>query len=79
MLDDLNDITAIVCRVGGLPRLGPDDDFYQAGFSSIKALELLLELESACAVSIVDEQFIAARTPRALCSMIGALKQEVEA
>jgi acyl carrier protein len=79
MLDELNDITAIICRVGNLPRLGADEDFYKAGFSSIKALELLLELESTCEVSIVDEQFIAARTPRAVCTMIGALKQGVEA
>jgi acyl carrier protein len=79
MLDELNDVIAIVCRVGKVPALGPDDDFYTAGFSSIKALELLLELESTCEVSIVDEQFITARTPRALAAMIASLRQGVGA
>ena len=60
--------------VGKISRVNPDDDFYDAGFSSINALELLLELESACEVSIPDDEFIAARSPRALSTIIDRLK-----
>src|SRR5271165_1745087 len=74
LVDGQDQVTAVICRIGKLPRVDPDEDFYKAGFSSISALELLLELESACEVSIADDQFIAARTPRALHALIRSLK-----
>jgi acyl carrier protein len=76
MSDDLQRITAIVCEVGKISGIGPDDDIYDAGFSSINALQLLLELESAFEVSIPDEEFINTRSPRALHAVIGRMKQE---
>jgi acyl carrier protein len=76
MSDDLQRIAAIVCEVGKISGIGPDDDIYDAGFSSISALELLMELESALGVSIPDDEFINARTPRALSSVVERLKQE---
>jgi acyl carrier protein len=76
MSDDLERIAAIVCDVGKISRIDADDDIYDAGFSSINALQLLLELESACEVSIPDDQFIAARSARALSAVIEQLKQE---
>ncbi|MBX9581905.1 MAG: acyl carrier protein [Gemmataceae bacterium] len=71
---DLETITAKIREVGKVGAVGPDDDFYAAGFSSINALELLLGLEDSFGVSIPDDQFVEARTPRALLDMIAALK-----
>jgi acyl carrier protein len=73
---DLDEIGAIVCRIGKIADIGPDEDFYNAGFSSINALELLLELESAYDVSIPDDQFIDVRSLRALQTLITHLGQE---
>ena len=50
-----------------------DRDIYEAGFSSIASLELLLELESIYGVSIPDDQFVLARTPRQLRQLIANL------
>jgi acyl carrier protein len=70
MAEQVEQITAILCRVGKLDGIGPDEDFYNGGFSSIKALELLLELETVFGVSIPDDQFIQARTARGLAAVI---------
>ncbi len=74
--DLLEEVRSIVCRLGNLPAVAADADFYAAGFSSINALTLLIELETVCAVSIPDERFIAARTFRELATMVEFLKQE---
>jgi acyl carrier protein len=79
MQGDLARITAIICNVGKLSHVGPDDDFHKAGLSSINALELLLELETACDVSIQDDEFIAARTPRDLFTIIDRLRKQEHA
>lgn len=76
MSDELGGIAEILSRIGKVEGLGPDDDVYDAGFSSMNALELLLELESAYGVSIPDDQFIAARTLRGLDTLIENLRQE---
>lgn len=69
-------ITELVTQVGKIPGVGPDDDFYDAGFSSINALDLLLDLEEAFGVSIPDDQFITARSVRSLDEMVTRLKRE---
>ena len=74
--DQMGRIELMVCEIGKISGVGPDEDFYAAGFSSIKALELLLELETACDVSIPDDRFVAARTVRALRDMIAELRRE---
>ncbi len=74
--EDYERINEVVTRVGKIPVVGPDDDFYDAGFPSINALDLLLELEEAFGVSIPDEQFIGARSVRSLDEMVSHLKQE---
>ena len=76
MSDRLQQIAAIVCEVGNINEINPDDDIYDAGFSSINALQLLLELESALEVSIPDDEFIDARSPRALYDVIDRLQQK---
>lgn len=74
MAAKLEEISAIVCRVGKLESVRPVEDFYAAGFSSVHALDLLLELESACSVSIPDDDFISARTPEALHRLVTRLQ-----
>jgi acyl carrier protein len=76
MLAEVEQITAIVRRVGKLPALQPAEDFYAAGFSSLNALELLIELETQCGVSIPDERFVASRTPCDLHAVIDQLRTE---
>ncbi|WP_165066864.1 acyl carrier protein [Paludisphaera rhizosphaerae] len=76
MATALDEITATLLRVGKLESIGLEEDIYEAGFPSIQALELLLELESACGVSIPDDQFMKARTARALLGLVVGLQQE---
>jgi acyl carrier protein len=73
MTPDIDSVTAVVSRVGGIPDVGPDQDIFEAGVSSVDALQLLLELESTFEVSIPDEDFVAARTPRALLDLVTRL------
>jgi acyl carrier protein len=75
VLDHLARVTTIVCAVGRLDRIGADDDFYQAGVSSISALQLLMDLEDAFGVSVPDDLFIAARTARALHAIVVGLQE----
>jgi acyl carrier protein len=63
-------VSEIVRRVGSISDLAPDEDYYDAGLTSLGALNLLLELEDAFGVSISDEKFIACRNVRALTTMI---------
>lgn len=74
-MDDLDQVRDIVCRVGKIEAIGADDDFYDVGCSSVRALELLLELENTYEVSIPDDEFISARTPRALHALIARLRK----
>ena len=76
MVDDLQRVMSIVCEVGKIAAVRPDDDIYDAGFSSVNALQLLIELESALEVSIPDDRFINARSPRAICAVIEQSRQE---
>ena len=76
MADQMEQVRSLVCRIGKLGPLGPDDDFYQAGFDSINVLALLLELEAEYGVSIPDEQFVAARTVRDLHALIAGRNKE---
>jgi acyl carrier protein len=70
MNDVVNQLTAMISRLGGIGAVAPDDDFYAAGFSSVTALELLVELESAFDVTIPDDDFIGARSVGALAVVI---------
>ena len=72
-MSDSNSLTTVldvIREMGGVENLQPDQDFYDAGVTSVQALPLLLELEDKFAVTIPDERFIAARSPRALCAVI---------
>lgn len=71
---ELDSILEIIQRVGNLQKCAPDDDFYDAGLTSVLALPLLLDLESEFGVSIPDERFLAARSARSLQQMISDLR-----
>jgi acyl carrier protein len=73
-MEELDRITQIVSQIGGMPPLGPDDNIYRAGFASMKALELLVELEAQYDVAIQDDHFMKAQSPRDLTAMIAALR-----
>jgi acyl carrier protein len=67
---NMDNVIQIILRVGTIPAIGPDDDIYDAGFSSIRAFQLLTELESIFDVTIEDDLFRDARTPRALFNLV---------
>jgi acyl carrier protein len=66
-------IVTLLGEIGNVEGIGVDEDFYDAGFSSIGSLQLLMELEDKWSVSIPDEEFIQARTPRALHILVSRL------
>jgi acyl carrier protein len=68
-------VTALVQETGQIGTLTPDEDFYDAGFTSLKSLELLLQLEAEWNVSIPDEAFIVSRTVRSLSELLARLKE----
>jgi len=68
-------IIQLVSQVGGIDCVEPNEGFYEAGFSSVRALELLLALEEEFGVQIPDKEFIAARTPRDVADLIERLRQ----
>jgi acyl carrier protein len=76
MYDDLGTIIEMISRAGGVTGLEPDQDFYAAGFTSVMALPLLMEMEEQFQVSIPDDRFIQARTARALHQVVADLKTD---
>lgn len=76
--DNLQTIISLVETTGKLSSVTPTEDFYEAGFSSINALQLLLDLESAFDITIPDDDFIAARTCISLDTLVARLRQETK-
>ncbi len=72
--DSLARVISIVCKIGPMAELSPDDDFYDAGFTSLSSLTLLMELETEWDVSIPDDAFIVARSARSLAELLSRLK-----
>ena len=73
--EQLSCIVGIISRIGELNGVQPDQDFYDAGFVSVNALPLLMELEDRFGVTIPDDRYINARTPRALNELVASLQQ----
>jgi acyl carrier protein len=69
-LDSLDAVLNTIRDVTGVSQVLPDQDFYDAGVTSVQSLPLLLELEERFHVSIPDDQFVAARSARRLSEMI---------
>lgn len=74
MAERIQEIAALIQRIGGIAELQPDEDFFEAGFESINALELLLELESTFGVTISDEAFVNCRTVHSIVNLVGTLQ-----
>jgi acyl carrier protein len=72
--DDVAVILDIISKVGGVQNLGPDQDFYDAGISSVTALPLLMELESRFSITLPDDRFVQARTAGALQKIVADLR-----
>jgi acyl carrier protein len=68
-------IVGILSRIGEIPGIQPDQDIYEAGFVSVNALPLLMELEDRFGVTIPDDRYINARTPRALNELLTSLQE----
>lgn len=68
-------IIHLISEVGGIDLVSPDANIYEAGFSSIRVLELLLALEEEFGVSIPDKDFMAARSPRQINALIDSLRE----
>jgi acyl carrier protein len=72
----IQEIEDVICRVGKLEQIDADAALGEAGFSSMNALELLMELESVYDISIPDDRFIEARTARDLYDLVASLRKE---
>jgi acyl carrier protein len=70
-------VIEIIGRNGNVGGLTADQDFYDAGVTSVAALPILLDIEDHFAVSIPDGVFVAARTPQALAEIIAGLRAEL--
>ena len=71
--NDLERIIRMVQTTGKIENVRSSEDFYEAGFSSINALQLLMDLEAAFDVTIPDDEFVAARTCDSLHGLISKL------
>jgi acyl carrier protein len=74
-LDSLDAVLNAIRDVTGVTLEQPDQDFYDAGVTSVQSLPLLLELEDRFQVTIPDDQFVAARSARRLSEMIQDLSK----
>jgi acyl carrier protein len=68
-------VMTLVRETGRIGDITPDEDFYDAGFTSLRSLELLLQLEAEWDVTIPDEEFITARSVRSLGELLTRLKE----
>lgn len=69
-------LTEIICRVGEIKTLAPDEDYREVGVASVNQLLILMEIEETLGISIPDDLFIRARTVRDL-QIIDDLKNGV--
>jgi acyl carrier protein len=68
-------VIQLISQIGGIGSVTPDAGIYDAGFSSVRVLELLLALEDEFRVSIPDQDFMAARTPREIFGLVERLQE----
>ena len=68
-------VIEIISEIGGIEPLPPDGQIYEGGFSSLRALDLLLSLEKEFGIELPDKDFIAARTPAQIVELIERLRQ----
>jgi acyl carrier protein len=74
-IDGLVAVIEVIREIGGLSNtLQEDQDIYESGVTSVQALPLLMELEARFNVTIPDDRFISARSPRDLYAVIKEVK-----
>ena len=78
-MSDIDKISGLVCNLAHIAELNPDDVIYDVGFTSMAALQLLIEMETEFDVTIPDDRFIAARTVRELYNLVDELREGVPA
>lgn len=66
----VDEVIEIVRSVGRLGALGPDDDFYDQGLSSMSSLSLMIELEGRFDIVLDDDAFLSCRTARSLADLV---------
>jgi acyl carrier protein len=72
--ETVSQVAEVLAQVAGLRGLSADQDFYDAGFTSMMALALLMEIEDRFQVSLPDQRFIDARTVGSLAELISELQ-----
>lgn len=72
-------IVQLISQIGGIPAVEPDTVIYEAGFSSMRMLELLLALEEQYGIKIPDQEFITMRTAREMAALVERLRERGEA
>ena len=71
---DIRTIKEILCRLLSQESIADDEDIHEAGLTSIMVLPLLSEIEDKFGLSIPDNEFLDAKTQRALAQMIQRLR-----
>ncbi len=73
----LEEVIDLVREVGKIQQLSSDEDFYEAGLSSMASLTLMLEIEQRYQLTLPDEEFLVCRTANELGSLISTLRPAV--
>ena len=68
-------IIDLLQRTGGMTTLSADEDFYDAGITSLMTLPLMMDIEDLFSVVVPDQEFIQVRTASGLCTLVHQLKQ----
>jgi acyl carrier protein len=71
---DLDRIKQILAQLLNQEAIGDDENFYQAGLTSIMVLPLLSEVEEAFDVKIPDKDFLDAQTPKDLAKLVKRIR-----
>jgi acetyltransferase-like isoleucine patch superfamily enzyme/acyl carrier protein len=67
------EVVRVICAIAKIQRLSSDQDFYDAGLSSMASLTLMLDLETKYKISLPDEKFVLCRTADQVSSLISDL------
>ena len=68
--DVLAEVTEIIARIAAVTDLGPDQDYYEAGVTSLAVLPIIMEISDRFEVEIPYDAFIEARSPRQISDII---------
>ena len=66
----LETIQQLVMKIGELESIDPDADIYRAGIESLDGMDLMVDLENQFGIRLSDDEFLSARTCKALESLV---------